>query len=137
MENRIFTKFNQFCIFFCWKTSKLKIFARLPVSGYCPGQTMNLKLDVINNSDQEVFHFLVYFIKVKWVQCKSKTVKCFMLLGYAENVLQIIVKNQQLYYNFKLGFMPQHVRKINFSKKRFVVNRSFFLDILFLVCTTI
>lgn len=65
MEVRKFTKFNQCCWFFCWKTAELKIFGRLPVSGYCPGQTVNLKLDVINNSYQEVEHFLVYFIKVR------------------------------------------------------------------------
>lgn len=65
IEKRISAKFNQFCLFFCWKTAALKIFGRLPVSGYCPGQTMNLKLDVINNSDQDVQHILVHFVKVR------------------------------------------------------------------------
>lgn len=66
MEKRLSARFNQFCFFFCWKTSALQIFGKLPVSGYCSGQTMNLKLDVINKSDKEVLHILVHFIKVSY-----------------------------------------------------------------------
>ncbi|KAG4071526.1 hypothetical protein HA402_011680 [Bradysia odoriphaga] len=63
MERRVCANFNQFCFFFCWKTSNLQVYGRLPVSGYCPGQTMNLKLDVINKSDKDVLHVLVQFVK--------------------------------------------------------------------------
>lgn len=65
MEVRKLSKFNQFCLFYCWKSDDLNIFGRLPVRAYCPGQTMNLKLDVINKSGREVLYFLVHFIQVR------------------------------------------------------------------------
>lgn len=77
MEKRVRATFNQFCFFFCWKTSALKILARLPVSGYCPGQTMNLKLDMINNSDKDILHLLVHFIKV--THTISPTAECLTI----------------------------------------------------------
>lgn len=65
MEARKLTKFNQCCLLFCWKSDDLEMFGRLPVRGYCPGQTMNLKLDVVNKSVQDVSYFLVRFIQVR------------------------------------------------------------------------
>ncbi|XP_037046285.1 arrestin domain-containing protein 1-like isoform X2 [Bradysia coprophila] len=63
LEVRQCTKFNQFCLLFCWKTDDLEIFGKLPVRGYCPGQTMNLKLDVVNKSGQDILHFAVQFVQ--------------------------------------------------------------------------
>lgn len=65
MEVRKFTRFNYVGFFFCCKTPDLEIYGRLPVRGYCPGQTMNLKLDVNNKSFQDVLYFLVQFIQVR------------------------------------------------------------------------
>lgn len=56
--------FNRLCVSFWWKKGDLRIFGRLPVSGYCSGQIMNLKLNVINQSGQGVLMVLVHFIKV-------------------------------------------------------------------------
>lgn len=47
----------------------MKLRARTPVGGYCPGQVINLEIDVINESDQPVSDFTVQLIKVK----KKKT----------------------------------------------------------------
>ncbi|KAJ6641363.1 Arrestin domain-containing protein 17 [Pseudolycoriella hygida] len=63
MKVRKFTKFNISCCLFCVESDELQLYARLPVRGYCSGQTINLKLDVINKSYQEVLRFLVQFIQ--------------------------------------------------------------------------
>ncbi|XP_037035006.1 arrestin domain-containing protein 1-like [Bradysia coprophila] len=76
VKRRVCANFNQFCFFFCWKTSNLQVYGRLPVSGYCPGQTMNLKLDVINQSDKDVLHVLVQFVKEAIYRSNSGVVKC-------------------------------------------------------------
>lgn len=82
IEVQKFLKFNQFCLLFCWKTDDLQIFGRLPVRGYCPGQTMNLKLDVVNKSLREVLYFLVHFIQVRKIfeKCIPERVVCVCVL---------------------------------------------------------
>ncbi|KAG4076323.1 hypothetical protein HA402_005766 [Bradysia odoriphaga] len=56
--------FTRLCVLYRWRKGYLKMFGRLPVSGYCPGQIMNLQLDVINESGQGVLMIVVHFVQV-------------------------------------------------------------------------
>lgn len=107
MEVRKSTKFNQFCLFFCWKTDDLEIFGRLPVRGYCPGQTMNLKLDVINKSCQDVLYFLVHFIQVSvhWdvrKECREIVLEEDFFLSYTAMNVEIGWENVTIKTGLKI-----------------------------------
>lgn len=53
--------YSGFC---CTPMSPMHVVARVPVSGYTPGQTINIEIDVDNRSDQES-DFSVRLMKVR------------------------------------------------------------------------
>lgn len=52
------------CLLFCFKTLPLYIVARLPATGYTPGQRMELKLEIENQSSKTIESFRIEFYKV-------------------------------------------------------------------------
>lgn len=56
--------FFPFSILCCLKSDPVEITARLPVSGFIPGQTINLQFDAKNNSDRPILDFKVQLQKV-------------------------------------------------------------------------
>lgn len=59
------------CLLCCCISDPLKIVARMPVGGYTPGQTINLELNVNNQSDQPVSEFSVQLIKVSEINVNN------------------------------------------------------------------
>lgn len=57
--------FNRCCLFWCCSTEPLLMTARIPVSGYTPGQNINVELELTNNSDENVSAFVLQLIRVK------------------------------------------------------------------------
>lgn len=53
------------CLLFCFKTLPLNIVAKLPATGFTPGQRIDLILEVENQSSKNVKNFKVEFFKVK------------------------------------------------------------------------
>lgn len=52
------------CLLFCFKTLPLNIVAKLPASGFTPGQRIDLTLDIENLSSKNVRNFKVELYKV-------------------------------------------------------------------------
>lgn len=52
------------CLLCCCETSPVFIKARIPVTGYTPGQTIEVALEINNKSDQRFQNFQVQIIKV-------------------------------------------------------------------------
>lgn len=52
------------CLLFCFKTLPLYIVAKLPATGYTPGQRIELKLEIENQSSKAVEGFRIEFFKV-------------------------------------------------------------------------
>lgn len=63
MEVRKYVKFSAFLSACCCRSDDLRIAGRLPVRGYCPGQSINLKLIVVNRSFVDILHFQVLFVQ--------------------------------------------------------------------------
>lgn len=57
--------FFPFYILCCLKSDPMEITAQLPVSGFIPGQTINLQIDAKNHSDQPILCFEVRLQKVR------------------------------------------------------------------------
>lgn len=53
----------------CYRSNPLEIVARTPVSGYTPGQTINLEFTASNKSEQPISGFKVQLVKVS-TDCK-------------------------------------------------------------------
>ncbi|KAJ6636592.1 Arrestin domain-containing protein 3 [Pseudolycoriella hygida] len=51
------------CLLCCCETSPVFITARIPVSGYTPGQTIELSININNKSDQKFEEFVVLIVK--------------------------------------------------------------------------
>lgn len=62
MEKR--KEFYLCCLLFCFKTLPLNIIARLPASGFAPGQRIDLALDIENQSSEKIRNFKVELFKV-------------------------------------------------------------------------
>lgn len=62
MEKR--KEFYLCCLLFCFKTLPLNIIARLPASGFAPGQRIDLALDIENQSSERIRNFKVELFKV-------------------------------------------------------------------------
>lgn len=53
------------CLLFCFKTLPLNIVAKLPASGFTPGQRIDLTLDIENLSSKNIRNFKVELYKVR------------------------------------------------------------------------
>lgn len=49
----------------CFSSGSVDICVRMPVSGYTPGQTINLDMNVNNKSNKQISEFSVKLIKVR------------------------------------------------------------------------
>lgn len=57
-------KFRCFGCFFCFKNGALTVSVYVPVRGYAPGQVINVKIDVVNDSSKNLSSMDVQLIKV-------------------------------------------------------------------------
>lgn len=57
-------RFNTYCLFFCCAGNPLFILATVPVSGYTPGQMINIDLELNNTSNENVSAFSIQIIRV-------------------------------------------------------------------------
>lgn len=62
MEKR--KEFYLCCLLFCFKTLPLTIVAKLPQTGFTPGQRIDLTLMAENQSSKSVKNFKIEFLKV-------------------------------------------------------------------------
>ena len=77
-ERKVVTFSNFCCLFCCCQSGPLVIYLQLPVSGYVPGQIINLILDVDNQSDEEMEHFTVKLMKhIIYYTHKDSPHSCF------------------------------------------------------------
>lgn len=60
--------FNSFCLLCCCPSKSFYIAAHTPVGGYISGQTIDLYMNIDNESNQSVSKFTVQLIKV-WIKC--------------------------------------------------------------------
>lgn len=51
------------CLLCCCSSDPMHVVVRIPVSGYTPGQSINIEIDVDNKSDSEA-EFTVQLVKV-------------------------------------------------------------------------
>lgn len=65
--------FNACCIFFCCSSGPLLIVARTPVSGYTPGQSIRVELELTNNSNENVSTFVLQILRVKSTSATRKS----------------------------------------------------------------
>lgn len=52
------------CCACCFPSKPVKILARTPVTGYTPGQTINMDIEIQNDSNRAIPKFTVAIIKV-------------------------------------------------------------------------
>lgn len=57
-------RFNPFCVFSCCASDPLFMIAAIPVSGYTPGQMINVDLELANNSNEYIEAFVLKIIRV-------------------------------------------------------------------------
>lgn len=57
-------RFNAFCFFVCCASDPLFIIATVPVSGYTPGQMMNVDLELSNTSNENLSAFVFQIVRV-------------------------------------------------------------------------
>lgn len=55
--------FNVCCWVCCWQSNPMTIVARLPMSGFIPGQTIPLEFDILNDSTENISTLLVHLNK--------------------------------------------------------------------------
>lgn len=77
----------------CFPSDPLNVDVRTPVRGYTPGQTINVKLNVSNESEEDVENFAVELIKVNMKSLLEK----------------VIIENQEkTYYFLQIRFRKSH-----------------------------
>lgn len=59
-------RFNRFCLFSCCASDPFFMIAAIPVSGYTPGQMINVDLELANNSNEHIAAFVLKIIRVFW-----------------------------------------------------------------------
>lgn len=57
-------RFNRFCLFSCCASDPFFMIAAIPVSGYTPGQMINVDLELANNSNEHIAAFVLKIIRV-------------------------------------------------------------------------
>lgn len=57
-------RFNPFCVFACCASEPLFMAATIPVSGYTPGQMINIDLELTNNSNENISTFVIQIVRV-------------------------------------------------------------------------
>lgn len=57
-------RFNQWCFFACCASDPLFIVASVPVSGYTPGQMINVDLELTNTSNENISAFTLQIVRV-------------------------------------------------------------------------
>lgn len=82
-DERFFHPFGCFC---CSPSLALRVDASIPFRGYTPGQTINVAIDVNNESSKTVSNFYVDFIRVIYEHTLggAKTYEPFELLLFQE-----------------------------------------------------
>lgn len=68
------------CLLFCFKTLPLNIVAKLPATGFTPGQRIELTLEADNLSSKNVKQFKIEFYKVITVHPTASYISSFFLL---------------------------------------------------------
>ncbi|XP_055295178.1 uncharacterized protein LOC129564951 [Sitodiplosis mosellana] len=89
----------------CFPSDPMRIIARTPVSGYAPGQTINLAIEVDNKSNKRVPNFKAELIKRIWyyAQGKSQTQKFFQTGQASSRGVEV---NQKRIIRIKLRIPP-------------------------------
>ncbi|XP_031621629.1 uncharacterized protein LOC116339736 [Contarinia nasturtii] len=80
------------CLLCCWSSDPMKIVAYTPVGGYTPGQFINLRMSINNQSSQKINGFTIHLIKkiTYFIHAESARQK---------NLIFFLTKNQVNYEN--------------------------------------